>query len=128
MSPTGRSLNLLRRSGYLAETVERWLPRINVRRDLFHFADVIACHAVREEIVLVQATSISNIAARLAKAQGRPELRTWLAAGGRFLVMGWDGNKVKQLEVRPEDLAAVVVEQPRRRGRERQRLLFPEWA
>ncbi len=33
MTPTARSLALLRRSGYLAAVVEKWIPRINRRRD-----------------------------------------------------------------------------------------------
>lgn len=115
MTNTARSLALLRKSGYLAEVCERWIPRANVRRDLFQFADVIACHATRREIVLVQATSLSNVGARLRKAQNRHELRTWLASGGRFLVMGWKGREVRQVEVRAEDLAAVAVVVPRRR-------------
>jgi len=125
MTPTARTLDLLRRSGYLAETVEKWLPRVNLRRDLFHFADVLACHPVRREIVLVQCTSIGHVADRLTKARGRPELLTWLRAGGRFIVMGWLRQEVKQVELTAEDLAGIVVQAPApRRGRNRQRGLF----
>jgi hypothetical protein len=34
MSPTARTLALLRREGYIASSVERFLPRVNRRRDL----------------------------------------------------------------------------------------------
>ena len=43
MTPTAASLDLLRRSGFLCEVVERWLPKVNVRRDLFHERDGIGC-------------------------------------------------------------------------------------
>jgi hypothetical protein len=72
-SPTSRSLQLLRRSGFVAEPCERWLPGANVRRDLFHVGDVIACHAVRRELLLVQATSLSNLSARLSPDYSCPQ-------------------------------------------------------
>ena len=70
MTPSGRSLMLLRRQGYLAETVERWIPRVNRRRDLFGFADLLAVHPRDRLFLLVQATSLGNVAARLKKAKG----------------------------------------------------------
>jgi hypothetical protein len=45
-------------------------PAQPARADLFGFADVLA----------VQATSASNHAARVRKAQALPALRAWLAA------------------------------------------------
>ena len=74
----------------------------------------------------MQTTSLAHVSDRLAKAQGRPGARTWLAAGGRFEVHGWRGSEVKQVEVRAEDLASVVVQTPKRRGGKgsRQRELF----
>jgi hypothetical protein len=79
----------------------------------------------------VQATSLGNVAARVAKSRGRPELATWLATGNRFQVLGWyerDGRwHVKQVELHGEDLAAVTVAAPKRRGkRPVQGDLFPE--
>jgi hypothetical protein len=35
MTPTARSLALLRRASYAADVVERRLPRVNVRKDMF---------------------------------------------------------------------------------------------
>jgi hypothetical protein len=54
MTPTGRSLTLMRRSGYLAAVVETWIPHVNRRRDLFGLFDVLAVHPVRREMVLIQ--------------------------------------------------------------------------
>ena len=82
MSPTARSLAILRRAGFIAATVEKWLPHAGVRQDLWGFADVLAVHPRDGVILLVQATTVAHVAARLAKARRRPELRAWLRAGG----------------------------------------------
>jgi hypothetical protein len=120
-SPTQRSLQLLRRRGFLAASVEKWLPGVRRRRDLFGFADVLAVHPQERLFLLVQATTAAHVAHRLAKARARPELAAWLAAGGGFAVHGWRkcGRRwrVKVVAVRAEDLAGIVLETPpRRRG------------
>lgn len=71
----------------------------------------------------------SYVGDRLAKARARPELAAWLRAGGRFEVWGWYQRgkvwRVKIVAVRGQDLAAVPVLAPKRRGRRlRQRELF----
>ena len=117
MTPTARSLALLRRSGYLAAVVEKWLPKINRRRDLFGCFDVLAIHPVRREVALVQTTTVGNLSSRLAKVKAAADLPAILAAGVKVQVHGWKGNRIKIVEVRAEDLAAVVVCSPPRRGR-----------
>ena len=130
MTPTARTLNLLRRSGYQAGVVERWLPKVNLRSDLWHFADVLAAHPIRGEILLVQVTVRGHIAHRLRKAKAVPELAGWLRAGGEFQVHGWYKRlgkwDVKIVAVKADDLATVVLRAPRRRGRKSvQPELFP---
>jgi hypothetical protein len=119
MSPTARTLTLLRRRGFLADVVERWIPRANVRRDLFGFIDLAAIAGGQAGVLGVQATTIGHMAHRLAKARGLPALKVWLAAGNRFEVWGWARRggrwRVKIVSIRPEDLAAVLIEAPRRR-------------
>ncbi len=88
MSPTSRTLKWLRDSGFAADVAERWVAQAGVRRDLFHCIDIVAIKA-GEPILGVQSTVAGCVSARLAKARGIPELRTWLAAGGRFIVIGW---------------------------------------
>jgi hypothetical protein len=88
MSPTARSLAHLRRSGYVACVVERWLPRLKVKLDVWHFADLLACHPGKREVVLVQTTTADHLAARLAKTKRQPEAAAWLAAGGKVLLHG----------------------------------------
>jgi hypothetical protein len=99
--------------------VERWIPKANVRRDLFGCIDVVAVRRGESGVLAIQATTLAHVSARLAKAKGRPELRTWLAAGNRFEVWGWSyrGRRwvVKRVALRGEDLAGVVVEVPPRR-------------
>lgn len=124
MTPTARSLALLRRSGYLPAVVERWLPGANVRADLWHFGDVLAVHPARGEFLIVQATTAAHAAARLTKARARPELALWLRAGGKFQVHAWGKRRgrwhARRVEVRAADLApAVLAELPRGRRRPR---------
>jgi|HubBroStandDraft_6_1064221.scaffolds.fasta_scaffold799327_3 hypothetical protein len=129
MTPTARTLALLRRCGYRAAVVESWVPRANVRRDLFGFADVLAVAAHRDpRFLLVQCTTAAHVAHRLAKAKGRPGLRTWLAAGGAFEVWGWArrGRRwtVRRVAVQGDDLRDVLLSAAPRRRRHRQPELF----
>lgn len=122
MSPTALSLNLLRRSGYVADVVERFIAAGNIRKDFLGCIDIIAVSGRREPRVLaVQATSLANVAARVNKAKGKAELKTWLASGSAFQVWGWflrAGRwQVKVVEVKGEDLAEVTIQAPRRRSR-----------
>jgi hypothetical protein len=80
---------------------EKWDPHSRTRADLFGFADVLA----------VQATSASNHAARVRKAQALPALRAWLAAGCAFEVWSWrkSGRRwcCRRQALTPAELGAV---------------------
>jgi hypothetical protein len=123
VTPTGRTLNELRRLGFTAEVVERWLPRANLRKDLFGCADVLAARSADRLLLLIQATSWPNVAARVAKSQRSAGLAAWLRSGGRFEVWGWAKRgerwEVRRVELRAEDLAAVAVNPRPRRSRRR---------
>ena len=123
MSPTALTLRYLRRSGYLAEIVERWIPGANIRKDLFSVGDIMAA-TVDLPPLLVQCTSLSNVSARLAKARACPGLAVWLKTGhARFWIIGW--AKVggawcpKVIELSGADMDAAVLSRPPRRGRSR---------
>lgn len=91
-SPQTRSLRLLRNNGWIAETVERIIrpPRGRIiRQDLYGFGDILATHPCRHGSLIVQATSTSNVQARIKKSQALDKLETWLGAGNRFAVIGW---------------------------------------
>lgn len=87
MTPTQRTLKRLRDDGFLAAVVEKWNPHARIRQDLFGVVDVIG---IREgETIAVQATSGSNVSARvkkIAESDATPVIR---AAGWRFVVHGW---------------------------------------
>lgn len=86
-SPTQRSLARLRADGYLADVVEKWIPVVKRRRDLFGFIDILA---IRDnEVVGVQATSGSNVAARIAKIAEHENVGAVRKAGIRIVVHGW---------------------------------------
>jgi hypothetical protein len=131
-SPTALSLRLLRRPGYTADVCERYLHQVQRKRDLFGFADVIACHPTCREILLVQCTTLGHAGDRLKRVLGRPELRAWVAAGGAAQVHGWvkRGGRwdVKVVAIGPEALEGVgLTAPPRRRGGwSEQPSLFPE--
>ena len=122
-SPTSRSLVLLRRSGCFAAVVERWIPKIDRRADLFGFGDILAVRRGEQGSLIVQATTRPNVSSRLNKAKRRPELAHWLAAGNRFEVWGWYRRNgapswdVVRVAVRPGDLASVTLSAPTRRSR-----------
>jgi hypothetical protein len=107
-TPNSRTLALLRRRGFTAAVVERWIPRVRRRLDLFGVGDVLAVHPQQRVILLVQATSRGHVGDRLKRARSRPELAAWLAAGGLFQVWGWAkvGRRwtVKVVVLRPADL------------------------
>ena len=87
MTPTQRSLKHLRDAGYRAEVVERFNSFTKRRHDLFGIADIVA---IREgEVLLVQTTSGSNVAARVSKiaeSEATPDIRK---AGMGIIVHGW---------------------------------------
>ena len=132
MSPTGRTLVHLRRLGFLAAPVERWIVQVQRKVDLFGIGDVLAVHPRDRQFLIVQATSIAHVGDRLKRCQARPELSIWLQAGGMFEVWGWgkrsDKWEVKRVAVNADDMAPIVLQAPRRRRRlkrgERQRSLF----
>src|SRR5579871_5267305 len=91
-SPTALSLNLLRRSGYAAGVVERFVQppgRDGFRVDLFGCIDLVAVKRSESGVLAVQATSLPNMSSRINKAKGKAELRAWVAAGNRWECWGW---------------------------------------
>lgn len=89
MTPTQRSLALLRERGYTAAVVERWNAFARVRQDLFGFVDIVAVKAGEPGVVAVQSTSADNLASRRTKIAAEPRAAVWLAAGNRIVLHGW---------------------------------------
>ena len=86
-SPTSRSLAELRRLGYAADVVERWIPSARIRKDLFGIFDIVAI--TPEGLLGIQCTSGSNHASRATKMRESETLPKWLAAGARAEVWSW---------------------------------------
>jgi len=97
MTPTARTLAALRRAGFIACTVEKWIAQRGIRMDCFGFADILAARPVDRRIGLMQATIAANASARVAKIKSKPEASGWLKAGG--------GNRSVGMEQTWEPLA-----------------------
>jgi hypothetical protein len=101
MSPTARSLKKLRKEGWTASVVEKWIPQVKRRRDCFGFDVLAARPAMRYPATVdggwaqsggvlgVQATSAANHSSRKAKLLKNAEAANWVAAGGRLEVWSW---------------------------------------
>lgn len=87
-SPTQLTLKHLRKNGYqLVQVTERWNPFARVRQDLFGIIDVLAVSET--EVVGVQATSATNVSARIRKIEDSDATPVLRKAGVRLLVHGW---------------------------------------
>lgn len=100
-SPTQRSLALLRSEGWTAHVVEHWNPHARIRQDVGGWVDILAYRpsewrrmdgvfgAYPAQIMGVQTTTASNMAARIAKMKDLPSPGLWKRAGGLVEVHGW---------------------------------------
>ena len=93
MSPTSRSLALLRKQGYTAQVVEKWNMWSKTRVDLFGVIDIIAIHPDYRGCLGVQATSRGHINARKKKIEEEPRAKLWLECGNRLEIWGWGKMK-----------------------------------
>ena len=103
---TQRSLAKLRREGWMACVVEKWVPprgkmKFGVRIDAFNFGDILACFPsvpfdspigkVRTpgRIALVQCFPLARWKDHVSKFAAMPEIQSWKDAGGIVLLHGW---------------------------------------
>lgn len=87
MTPTQLTLRKLREDGWTVEVVEKWVPGANIRKDLFGFIDLMAIKD--EQTLAVQATSYSNISARVKKIEASDHLAAVRKANWSIWVIGW---------------------------------------
>jgi hypothetical protein len=91
-SPTARTLERLRRDGYLSQVVERWNPHARIRQDLFGVIDVLA---INDEVTIgVQATTMSGRSSHVKKIMESTAAVTWTSAPQRELEL-WCWRKLK---------------------------------
>lgn len=100
-SPTQRTLEKLRSEGYTVAVVERWNPHARIRQDLYGCIDVLAVG--NGKTIAVQATSGSNVAARVTKLTEAEALSDMRSAGWTILVHGWRKSKNGQWVLREVD-------------------------
>jgi len=121
MSPTQRTLKHLRKLGWCCQVVEKWIPRVNVRKDLFDAIDIVAIKRGVWGVLGVQATTRTNLSHRLAKAAASPALELWLWCRNHFQVWGWSQVngiwRPKIVTLRAGQMRPVVNHNPRRRRR-----------
>ena len=97
------SLKALEAAGWTVGIVEIRIPHCFITRDLYGFADLIACSPSRG-VMLIQVTGGTgkgNFNARVAKTLAEPRHAIWLASGGRIQIHSWETVKgTKQRECR----------------------------
>jgi hypothetical protein len=103
-SPTARTLAHFRKLGFpCVDIVERRVFR-HVTKDLFGCIDVLAMDA-NGAVTAVQATSGSNVSARVKKIMALPAWHVMRLAGWRVVVQGWRKNAKGRYVLREVDLS-----------------------
>lgn len=117
VSPTARSMLLMRSRGAMVAKTERWNPFAKSFLDLFSFGDILCVEPGKVGCTAIQSTTRSNQAARLRKFQTEKvakKIRVWLRAKNRLILHGWSkrgaaGTRklwyVTEREIVKEDLA-----------------------
>ena len=95
MTPTSRTLNLLRKEGKIVDVTEKWNSFTRQRKDLFGFIDIIAIE--KNQTWGIQCTSTGNISARIKKitTECKDNALAWLKAGNHIEVIGWSKKGLK---------------------------------
>lgn len=101
-SPTQRSLEELRKRGFLADVVERRIRR-HVTKDLFGFIDILALGDNR--ILGIQATDRTNFSHRVTKILNHENYRKVKESPFEIWVWGWGKMASGGWELREELLA-----------------------
>ena len=107
LSPTQRTLKVLRAQGFKCAIVEHWNPHARIRQDMFGIIDIVALDHTRG-VLGVQCTG-SAFAEHHRKLTGerREACQDWLLTPGAYLEL-WGWRKVKKRR-----LGAVMVWKPR---------------
>lgn len=100
MTPTSRTLKLIRNEGKIAAVVEHWNAFTRQRKDLLGFIDIVALDTSEKCTWGIQCTSTGNMSARIQKIlnECRDNAKAWLSAGNKIEVIGWSkkGEKGKR--------------------------------
>ena len=102
MTPTQRSLALLREEGYTVAIVEKWNPHVRIRQDLFGFIDLLAIRKGETLAVQTTSTGVSSRIKKIMESNYLPKVRD---AGWRIVVHGWRKNSKGRYVLRVEDIS-----------------------
>ena len=92
MSPTQRSLKMMRERGYLCAITEHWNPFAKIRQDLFGFIDILCvgeCDYDDANIICVQTTTLAHQPERVAKIKAHPHYEFLKKSALVIVVHGW---------------------------------------
>ncbi len=79
---------MMRDDGWLVAVVEKWNSHVTIRQDLWGFGDLIAVKG--DDVLLIQCTSGSHAAHRVAKIIGLDAARIWIQSDHRRIqVHAW---------------------------------------
>lgn len=85
-----KSLNLLKRNGYTAHSVERYNSFVKIRQDFGGFADILAYKPGEFGVLAVQACmGNGDVSKHLKKYSMNKNMRTWIESGNRFEIWSW---------------------------------------
>lgn len=110
-TPSARTKEALELAGWTVGKTEHWCPFSRRRKDLFNGLDFVAIRP--GEILGVQATSKSNVSARVRKLKEEPRIRAWVDAGAKCEVWGWEGNDLRVVEINSDDFRCTEGERTR---------------
>lgn len=110
LNTTKPTLDRLAADGYTAQNVEVYLPWCRRKRDFCNFADILAFKPGETGVLAVQTTTRSNARARLKKCLESAHAHTWLAAGNRLEVWGW--QRVREGRKATWKLSVFVISSP----------------
>lgn len=102
MTPSQRAKKHLEKKGWRIAITEKWNSFAKVRQDLFNFGDLLGMDRVNGDIVMIQATSASNHAARRNKICGLDSAKDWIICGGLILLISFKKGKNGRYEAREE--------------------------
>lgn len=136
MSPTARSLRLLRSWKFHADVVERWLEipdgnggKRKIRKDCFSAFDLLAFDP-SGQAWLIQTTSDSNLSSRAKKLSISPIVADLVRSGVVVECWGWQklaGRwQVRRERLQSTDAALEAVRVTPKRRRGSKRLVQPE--
>ena len=102
-SPTQLSLAKLREEGYTVAVVEHWNAFARIRQDLFGFIDLLALKG--KEVLAVQTTTASNMAARCRKISDHENVGVDRDAGWSIHVHGWHQDDKRKWHCKIKDVS-----------------------